>query len=76
VLERWEDYRWSGLHRIARQAGEHAGFTVIDPLDALRRDHDAAELRSGSDNLHYGRTGTRVLGARIAEAIRAAVEGP
>jgi lysophospholipase L1-like esterase len=75
VLERWEDYRWDGLHRIARQAGEHAGFTVIDPLAALRSRHDAAELRSGSDNLHYGRTGARVFGAILADAIRAAVEG-
>jgi lysophospholipase L1-like esterase len=74
VLERWEDYRWGGLHRIAREAGEHAGFTVIDPLEAMRRRHAPAELRSGSDNLHYGRTGARVFGGILAEAIRTAVE--
>jgi hypothetical protein len=28
----------------------------------------------GSDNLHYGRTGSRILGAVIADAVRDALE--
>lgn len=73
VLERWDDYRWRGLHRIVADAGERARFAVRDPLDELRADHDADELRSGSDNLHYGRTGSRIFGARIADAVREAL---
>lgn len=70
VLERWDDYRWDALHAAVREAGEAANVAVIDPLDAFRSVHTADELRMGSDNLHYGRTGSRVMGEVIADAVR------
>lgn len=76
VLEEWEHYRWSALHDFVRDAGEDAGFRVHDPLDAWRREHDASELRMGSDNLHYGQTGSRIFGAVIADAVRDALRDP
>lgn len=72
VLERWDDYRWSELHARVRAAAEAAGFSVSDPLDAWRTAHAADRLRMGSDNLHYGRTGARVMGEAIADAVREA----
>jgi lysophospholipase L1-like esterase len=74
VLEEWDRYRWSAIHTFVRDAGESAGFRVHDPLDAWRSAHDAAELRMGSDNLHYGRTGSRIFGETIADAVREAIE--
>lgn len=72
VLDDWEHYRWSRVADFVRGAAEHAGFAVHDPLDAYRREHVASELRSGSDDLHYGRTGSRIFAGLIAEAVRAA----
>ncbi len=72
VLERWDDYRWGALHTRVRVEAEAAGFAVTDPLDAWRAEHDAERLRMGTDNLHYGRTGARVMGETIADAVREA----
>lgn len=72
VLESWERYHWEPLHDFVRAAGEEAGFTVVDPLDAWRASHDAAELRIGGDNLHYDRSGHRVLARAVADAVREA----
>lgn len=72
VLERWDDYRWSALHTRVRAAAEAAGFTVSDPLVSWRTEYDADRLRMGTDNLHYGRTGARVMGEAIADAVREA----
>lgn len=71
VLERWDDYRWTMLHARVHAAAEAAGFSVSDPLDDWRAEHDVERLRMGSDNLHYGRTGARVMGETIADAVRA-----
>lgn len=69
VLEQWDHYRWQALHDFVREEAERAGFTVLDLYETLHADHDPADLRSGSDNLHYGRTGTRVIAGTIADAI-------
>jgi lysophospholipase L1-like esterase len=74
VLEEWDAYRGSGLHDFVRGAGEEAGFRVHDPLETFRSSHAASELRMGSDNLHYGRTGSRIFGGVIADAVRDALE--
>lgn len=71
VLESWERYRWTGLHERARAVAVEAGFVVIDPLAQWRDEgQDPVVLRVGGDNLHYGRTGNRVLGETIAAAVR------
>lgn len=69
VLESWDDYHWAAIHRFVRDAGEHAGFDVVDPLDEWRECHDPEELRIGGDNLHYSPNGLRILGDTIARAI-------
>ncbi len=69
VLEQWDHDRWHALRDFVREEAERAGFTVLDLYEALHADHDPADLRSGSDNLHYGRTGTRVVAGEIAAAI-------
>lgn len=69
VLEQWDHYRWHTLHDFVRAEAERAGFTVLDLYEALHADHNPADLRSGSDNLHYDRSGTRVVAREIAEAI-------
>ncbi len=74
VLEEWERYPWAGVHDFVRGAGESAGFHVHDPLDALRTGHEPAELRMGTDNLHYGQTGSRIFGGVLADAVREALE--
>jgi hypothetical protein len=70
VLESWGRYRWDALHARVRDAGESAGLVVLDPLPAWRGVQDPEVLRVGGDNLHYGRTGNRVLGEAIAGAVR------
>jgi lysophospholipase L1-like esterase len=69
VLESWGRYRWDALHARVREIGQDAGFVVLDPLPAWRGVEDPEVLRVGGDNLHYGRTGNRVLGEAIAEAV-------
>ena len=74
VLEEWDRYRWSELHELVRETAESAGFEVLDLLDVLAGAHDPEELRVGGDNLHYGRTGNRVIAGVIAGALQR--EGP
>jgi lysophospholipase L1-like esterase len=69
VLERWERYRWHAIHDFVRSAAEAAGFEVLDLLEVLGPDEDPEALRVGSDNLHYGRTGNRVVGEALARAL-------
>ena len=71
VLESWDAYHWRPIHRFVRGAGERAGFTVVDPLDAWRAEHAPEDLRIGGDNLHYDAGGLRVLARAIADAVRA-----
>lgn len=71
VLESWHDYHWRSIHGFVREAAEDAGFTVIDPLDQWREEHDPEELRISGDNLHYDRSGHRVLAGTIAAAMEA-----
>lgn len=66
VLERWDRYRWHAIHDFVRDAGEAGGFEVLDLLEALGPAHDPETLRIGGDNLHYGRTGNRVVGEAVA----------
>ncbi|MFK7986472.1 MAG: SGNH/GDSL hydrolase family protein [Sandaracinaceae bacterium] len=70
VLERWDDYRWRAIHAHVRDRAEAAGFTVVDPLDDWRETEDAESMRVGGDNLHYDRSGARVMGRTIAAAVR------
>ncbi len=72
VLERWDDYRWARLHAFVREQAERAGFDVLDLREALA-DHAPDELRIGQDNLHYGRTGSRLVARALAEAIERVV---
>ncbi len=69
VLESWDDYHWRPIHAFVRDAGEDAGFTVVDPLDAWRGEHDPSDLRISGDNLHYDPSGLRVLAGAIAAAV-------
>ena len=69
VLEGWDHYRWQALHDFVRTEAERAGFTVLDLREALAG-RDPATLRMGGDNLHYGRTGTRVIATEIAGTLR------
>lgn len=73
VLEAWDRYRWSALHAFVREAGESAGFRVLDPIEAWRESEDPEVLRIGGDNLHYGRRGNRIFGRTIARAIEEAL---
>ncbi len=73
VLEAWEDYHWGAIHDWVRERAEAAGFTVIDPLQSWRAEHDPEELRVSGDNLHYDGSGNRVLGRTIADAVREAM---
>lgn len=70
ILESWRHYRWSPIHRFVGQAAEASGFTVLDPIVDLRRQHSEREFRSGSDNLHYGARGARILGRWLANKLR------
>lgn len=70
MLESWDDYHWTELHSFVRDAGEHAGFAVHDPLAAWRRDHRPEDFRISGDNLHYGERGNRIFARTIAEAVR------
>lgn len=72
VLEAWDQYHWSAMHAFVREAGEDAGFTLVDPLDSWRALHDPEALRVSGDNLHYDGSGNRALGRTIAEAVREA----
>ncbi|MGE0791288.1 MAG: SGNH/GDSL hydrolase family protein [Sandaracinaceae bacterium] len=70
MLEAWDAYRWSSLHAHVREVAERAGFTVIDPLDALRAAHRPEDLRFPGDQLHYGPDGNRALADVVAGEIR------
>ncbi len=72
MLESWSHYRWRVIHDFVRREAEAGGFRVLDPLDELRRNHRAEEMASGSDNLHYGRRGARILGRWLATKITTA----
>jgi hypothetical protein len=69
VLESWDRYHWGRIHAFVREAGEEAGFTVVDPLSRWRDEHSPEELRIGGDNLHYSPNGLRVLAQTIAGAL-------
>lgn len=72
MLEAWDRYPWAPLHEVVREAGEAAGFSVHDPLDAWRGSERPEDLRSPGDNLHYSARGNRVLARFVADAVRAA----
>lgn len=69
VLESWDHYHWSDIHRQVGEAGRAAGFEVVDPLPDWRQRQDPSRLRFPGDNLHYNPRGTALLARTIAEAL-------
>ena len=66
----WHDYKWDSIHSWARQNGERAGFTVLDPLpDWQAAGHDPAAWRFEGDNLHYNAAGNAAFGAWLAKEL-------
>lgn len=74
ILESWDRYRWAAIHAFAREAGEAAGFTVVDPLEGWRGALRPDDLRAPGDQLHYGPEGNLALARALAPAVRAATE--
>lgn len=73
LLESWDDYHWGEIHDLVREAGEAAGFTVVDPLERWRETERPEDLRAPGDHVHYDERGNRVFGQVIADAVEAAV---
>ncbi|MCB9795263.1 MAG: hypothetical protein H6741_21380 [Alphaproteobacteria bacterium] len=70
----WHDYKWGALHQLAREAGEQAGFVVLDPIEAWRGG-DPEPLRFPGDNLHYTPEGIERLRAFTAPHLAARLAG-
>ncbi|MCB9745002.1 MAG: hypothetical protein H6740_20590 [Alphaproteobacteria bacterium] len=66
----WHDYKWGELHALAREAGEAAGFVVLDPITAWAGE-DPTALRFPGDNLHYTPEGVARLADFSAPALGA-----
>ncbi len=76
VLRSWERYHWGAVHARVAAEGRAAGFMVHDPLPVWRaRGVRAEDLRLPGDSLHYGPSGSAVLGRYIAAALSAAARG-
>lgn len=66
VLESWDRYHWEAMHHTLSRLGEGAGFTVLDPIERWRSDHDPRTLRFPGDNLHYNPRGNALLADVVA----------